>query len=219
MSERRNVPVPENEDEEDGLNIISGDDEDEGEDGEEATGEERTGLFEPGMPCDRCNSEPGAIGLDPTCRGAYDGEPQLFGHNCARAALTEAYSGIEGVAAVVEPFGEYSAHYYYRLHEMPSYRFVTDDIEALSWLMLALGGDCDRCGNAQSRFAWLSPKFVDQRLPEDKPVFRNMDGKMDHLCAGCAAAALAGAYKQLSLPLITVELPRGAMGLLIPTGD
>jgi len=200
----------EDEDEdEDGLNIVSGDDEDE---------EEAADLFEAGQPCDLCRSEDGRVGLDLTCRGAYDGEPVLLGYRCLAQGLTDAYAGVEGVAVVVEPFGEFDAHCYYRLDEMPAYRFVREDVEGISWLLLTIGDACARCGE-QSRFAWLTPDAVDQGLPEDRPVFRGLDGEFEMLCRGCVAKALASAYRSLDLPLMTVELPRSAMGVLMPTGD
>ena len=199
------------EEDEDGLNIVSGDD-------EELEDEEPEPLFEAGQRCDICENEDGRVGLDPTCRGAYDGDPQLFGYNCLEDGLKEAWSKVEGVAAVVEPFGEYAAHYYYRLDEMPAYQFVREDVEAMSWLMLSIGDACARCGQ-QSHVAWLTPDFVDQKLPEDRQVFRNLDQDVEHLCQSCAAAALAQAYRELELPLMTVELPRSAMGVLMPTGD
>ncbi|HEY7802565.1 MAG TPA: hypothetical protein VIE40_07810 [Dehalococcoidia bacterium] len=196
---------------EDGLNISSGDDEDE---------EEPEALFAEGQMCDVCQGEEGRVGLDPTCRGNYDdaGDPRLFGYNCLEQGLKEAYAGLEGVAAIVEPFGDFSAHYYYRLDEMPAYQFVREDVEAMSWLMLTVGDACARCGE-QSHVAWLTPNFVDQRLPENQPVFKNLDGDIEHLCAACAASALAGVYREIGLPLMTVELPRSAMGVLMPTGD
>ncbi len=195
----------------DGLNIVSDDDEEEEEPGE---------LFQAGQLCDVCQGEDGRVGLDPTCRGAYEdaGDPVLFGYNCLEQGLKTAWSKVEGVAAVVEPFGEYSAHYYYRLDEMPAYQFVREDVEALSWLMLSIGDNCARCGE-QSHVAWLTPEFVDQHLPENRPLFRNLDGVIEHLCTGCTASALSGAYRTLGLPLMTVELPRSAMGVLMPTGD
>jgi hypothetical protein len=197
---------------EDGLNIVSGDDDEEEED------EENEPLFEAGQRCDVCENEEGRVGLDPTCRGAYDGDPQLFGWDCLADGLKEAWSKVEGLAAVVEPFGEYSAHFYYRLDEMPAYQFVREDVEAMSWLMLSVGDACARCGE-QSHVAWLTPEFVDQKLPENRAVFRNLDADVEHLCQACTAAALAQAYRELELPLITVELPRSAMGVLMPTGD
>ncbi|HYM16282.1 MAG TPA: hypothetical protein VEZ14_12050 [Dehalococcoidia bacterium] len=194
----------------DGLRVVSGDDED-----EEGEAED---LFEEGQPCDLCQSEEGRVGLDPTCRGAYDGEPVLMGYKCLEAGLKDAYGSIEGVAVVVEPFGEFGAHYYYRLDEMPEYEFVREDVEAVSWLMLAIGDACARCGE-QSHVAWLTREFVDQKLPENRPVFRNLEGDVEKLCRGCAASALAVAYASLKLPLMTVELPRSAMGVLMPTGE
>ena len=110
--------------------------------------------------CDVCQGEEGRVGLDPTCRGNYDdaGEPTLFGYNCLEQGLKEAYAGLEGVAAIVEPFGDFSAHYYYRLDEMPAYQFVREDVEAMSWLMLTVGDACARCGE-QSHVAWLTPRL------------------------------------------------------------
>ena len=195
----------------DGLNITSGDDED--------NGEERSGaLFEPGQSCDVCGAEDGRVGLDPTCRGAYDGDPVFYGLNCLEAGLKAAYGAVEGVAVVVESFGDFSDHYYYRLDEMPAYQFVRDDVESVSWLLLTIGGSCGRCGE-QSHFAWLTRDFVDPALPENEPVFRNMDKDTEHLCGACTGAALALSYRSLDLPLMTVELPRSAMGIVMPTGD
>jgi hypothetical protein len=158
------------------------------------------------------------VGLDPTCRGAYDGDPVFYGLKCLPEGLKAVYAGVEGVAVIVEPFGEYSDHYYYRLDEMPSYQFVREDVEAISWLLLTIGDACARCGE-QSRFAWLTRDFVDPRLPENEPVFRNLEADIDHLCGPCAAGALASSYRSLELPLMTVELPRGAMGIMMPTGE
>ncbi len=193
------------------LNVISGDD------GEEESGD-TFGLFEPGQTCDVCSAEEGRVGLDPTCRGAYDGDPVLYGYNCLAEGLKKHWSALEGAAIIAEPFAEYSAHYYYRLDEMPAYSFVRQDVEALSWLMLSIGGPCARCGE-QSHNAWLTPAFIDERLPENEPVFRGLDGDIEHLCNDCTAAALAQIYREMELPLITVELPRSAMGVLMPTGE
>jgi hypothetical protein len=201
-------------DDDDGLNIVSGDDQD-ADDGQEG---ESGDLFEEGQACDRCGRAPGRVGLDPTCRGQYEGQPELACYDCAADALREAWSSVEGMAVVVQPFGEYSAHYYYRLDEMPAYRFVRDDIEAISWLFLTIGDDCARCGQ-QSRVAWLTRDNVDPSLPEDRPLFRRLDDGGEHLCASCTAAALADAYASLKLPLMTVEVPRSAMGVLMPTGE
>src|SRR5205085_7489010 len=115
-----------------------------------------------------------------------------FGYNCLEQGLKDAWKDVEGVAAVVEPFGEYGAHYYYRLDEMPAYQFVREDIEAMSWLMLSVGDNCARCGE-QSHVAWLTRGFVDQRLPENRAVFQNLDADIEHLCSSCAAGALAAA--------------------------
>ena len=205
--EKRDEIVDEDED---GLNIVSGGDDEEDEEVED--------LFEEGQPCDVCQAEDGRVGLDPTCRGTYDGEPVLLGYNCLEGALKDAYKGVDGVAIVVEPFGEYGAHYYYRLDEMPAYQFVREDVEAISWLLLTIGDACGRCGE-QSHFAWLTKEFVDERLPENRPLFRNLDGDIERLCRNCAASALAESYNSLNLPLMTVELPRSAMGILMPTGE
>lgn len=195
------------EDEEvDDFNIISEEDED---------GEP---LFAEGGECDICENEAGRVGIDPTCRGAYEGDRVLAGFTCAPDQLKQQYGAVDGVAVIVEPFGKYAAHYYYRLDEMPAYQFVREDVEAISWLMLTIGDECARCGQ-QSRFALLTKDFVDQRLPEGKAIFRNLDSPIEHLCGDCAAAHLARAYQTLRLPLITVEIPRGAMGVLMPTGE
>lgn len=200
------------EEQEDGLNIVS--DEDENEDDGEVIGD----LFEAGQFCDVCSKEEGRVGLDPTCRGAYDGDPVFLCFGCLTGALQDAYKGVEGSAIIVESFDEYADHYYYRLDEMPAYQFVREDVEAISWLLLTIGDDCARCGE-QSHFAWLTRDFVDARLPENKPVFRNLDGEIEHMCGACTGAALAASYKSLELPLMTVELPRSAMGIIMPTGE
>ncbi len=198
------------EEDEDGLNITSGDDDDEDE------GEPQA-LFAKGQPCDMCG-QPGRLGIDPTARAQYDGVPALVCFGCAPAALKEAYAGVEGIAIIVEPFDDYSAHYYYRLDELPAYQFVRDDVEAVSWLLLTIGDACARCGE-QSHVAWLTRDFVDAKLPENKPLFRNMDAEIEHLCNNCAAEALAASYASLNLPLITAEVPRAAMGIVMPTAD
>ena len=199
------------EDEDDGLTIISEDDEadDEG---------ESYDLFEEGQLCDICQHDQGRVGVDPTARGSYDGTPVLLCYECLEGGLKDHYGRVDGVAVVVEPFGEYSAHYYYRLDEMPAYQFVREDVEAISWLLLTIGDECKRCGE-QSHFAWLTRGFIDERLPENRPVFRNLDAEVLHLCTNCAAAALAEAYRSMQLPLMTVETPRSAMGILMPTGE
>lgn len=191
------------------LNIMSGDDED----GKEISG----AMFEEGQPCDVCAKTEGRIGLDPTCRGAYDGTPVLYCFACAADGLHDAYAGTEGLAVVVEPFAEFDAHYYYRLDELASYQFVREDIEPLSWLMLTIGDKCARCGE-QSRFAWLPSDAVDPQLSENESVFRGLDAA-ENLCGACTGLALARSCASLELPLMTVELPRSAMGLMMPTGD
>ncbi len=195
----------------DGLNIVSEDDD--VEEGEEA-------LFEEGEQCEICGAEPGIVGIDPTCHGMYPGEePLLAGQRCLEQALKDAYGKDEGIAVIVEPFGENDMHLYYRLDEMPAYQFPREDVEAISWLLLTIGDDCARCGG-QSHFAWLTPAFVDPELPEDpdRAVFRHMDRDIEHLCRDCAASRLAKSYGALNLPLITVEVPRSAMGVMMPSG-
>ena len=195
--------------EEDALTIIDGDAE---------TGGIEGGLFEPGQQCDICSAEPGVVGLDVTCRGAYPGDPVLYGATCLPEGLSAAYAAVEGIAVIVEPFDEYSDLYFYRLDEMPSYQFVREDIEAISWLLLTIGDECARCG-AQSRVAWLTRDFVDPKLPESQPLFRNLEQSIEHLCGGCAGTALARSCLSLELPLMRIELPRSAMGIMMPTGD
>jgi len=168
-----------------------------------------------------CNRETGRVGLDATCHGNYAGEEglTLLGYNGLEQALKDAYAKTEGIGVIVEPFGENMYHLYYRLDELPAYQFPREDIEAVSWQMLSLGDACSRCGQ-QSHFAWLTTDFVDPDLPEDEdePVFRNMDKDYERLCRSCTAIALAKAYKDLKLPLITAELPRAAMGIMMPSG-
>jgi len=209
MSHRRQDETDDAE-EDDGFNVVSGDDDDEA--------YVPHNVFGDGGPCDVCGQEPGRIGIDPTCRGAYDGDPVLVGFACAAEQLSRSYEGVEGVAIIVEPFGEYTAHFYYRLDEMPAYQFVREDVEAISWLMLTIGDACARCG-ALSRFALLTRDFVDEELPEGAQLFRNLDREIEHLCSSCAATYLARVYEALQAPLVTVELPRGAMGVLMPTGE
>ena len=200
------------EEDENGLNIVS-DEEDDDDEGE-MTGD----LFEPGQLCDVCSKEEGRVGLDPTCRGQYDGDPVFLCFGCLTGALQDAYKSVEGVAIIVESFDEYSDHYYYRLDEMPAYQFVREDVEAISWLLLTIGDNCARCGE-QGHFAWLTRENVDEHLPENKALFRKLDGEIEHLCGACAGAALSASYKSLELPLMTVELPRSAMGIMMPTGE
>ena len=209
---RRNDSEDEQEDE-DGLNIVGEDDDDD--DGEDEE------LFAPGDMCSRCESERGRVGLDPTCHGMYGGDdgPVLFGYDCLPQGLSEAYATTEGIGVIVEPFGHNKFHLYYRLDEMPAYQFCRSDIEAVSWLVLTLGDACSRCGE-QSHFAWLTKDFVDQELPEDEdtPVFRNLEGNLERLCRSCTAKALTASYTSMNLPLMTVELPRSAMGVMMPSG-
>lgn len=195
---------------EDGLRITSGDDEDDN--------GENSPLFAEGQRCDVCSDEDGRVGIDETCRGAYPGNPVLTGYNCLEGALRDAYARMEGVAAIVEPFGENGAHYYYRVDEMPAYEFVRSDIEAVSWLLLSIGDDCARCGE-QSHVAWMTQEVVDPRLPENEPVFRSLEADVEHLCTRCAATVVAASYRALGLPLMTVEVPRSAMGIIMPTSD
>jgi hypothetical protein len=197
----------------DGLNIMSDEDE------EYEDGDDIEELFTAGDQCQVCSAELGKVGLDPTCHGTYDGDLILFGYNCLENGLKDAYAKTEGIAVVAEPFGENKFHLYYRLDEMPAYQFPREDIEPISWLLLTIGDDCARCGE-QSHFVWLTPDFVDPELPEgdDEPVFRHLDRDVEHLCRACTATALAKAYKALRLPLMTVELPRSAMGVMMPSG-
>ena len=198
------------EEDEDGLNIIS----DEDDDGEAEGG----ALFEEGQLCDVCGQEPGRVGLDATCRGTYEGDATFYCYTCLPAGLKTAYKTVDGVAIIVESFGEYSDHYYYRLDEMPAYQFVREDVEAISWLLLTIGDQCSRC-KEQSHFAWLTREFVDTHLPENRTIFRNLDKEIEHLCSDCAAAAQAESYITLELPMMRVEVPRSAMGILMPTGE
>lgn len=209
---RRAETDKQREEDQNGLNIMSADDENEDE------GEVAGELFEPGQVCDVCGKEEGRVGLDPTCRGQYDGDPVFLCFGCLTGALQDAYKSVEGVAIIVESFDEYDNHYYYRLDEMPAYQFVREDVEAISWLLLTIGDKCARCGE-QGHFAWLTRENVDEHLPENKPLFRKLDGEIEHLCGACAGAALAASYKSLELPLMTVELPRSAMGVMMPTGE
>ena len=200
------------EEQEDGLNIISEDD-DEEDDGE--------AIFVEGELCWVCQKERGRVGIDPTCHGSYSGDdgPLLLGFDCLAKGLKDAYAKTEGIGVIVEPFGDNKFHLYYRLDEMPAYQFPREDIEGVSWMMLTIGDPCGRCGE-QSHFAWLTPAFVDPELPEEdtRAVFRNLDAEYERLCRGCAAAALAACYTSLDLPLMTVELPRSAMGVMMPSG-
>jgi hypothetical protein len=204
---------------EDEVNIVSADDEGEEFESDDDEGIELEELFEPGEKCHICSAEDGRIGLDPSCHGSYDGEPALLGRNCAEAALKDAYAQNDGIAIVVEPFGDNNFHLYYRLDEMPAYGFSREDIEGISWLLLTIGDACARCGE-QSHTAWLTTKFVDPSLPEepDRNVFRNLDKDIEHLCRACTAAALAAAYGKLNLPMLTIEVPRSAMGIMMPSG-
>ncbi|MEX2227978.1 MAG: hypothetical protein WEB52_16210 [Dehalococcoidia bacterium] len=210
MSERRKSETADDDrdDDDDEFNVVSGDDDD-------AVPYE---LFADGGDCSICGNEPGRIGIDPTVRGAYEGDPVLVGYACAAEQLKAAYDGVEGVGVIVEPFGEHSSHLYYRLDEMPAYQFVREDVEAMSWLMLTIGDECKRCGE-QSRFALLTKDFVDQDLPENAQVFRNLDREIEHLCSGCAATHLVRSYEALQVPLVTADVPRGAMGILMPAGE
>ena len=196
-------------------NIISADDED---DDYEDTSIEMEDIFAPGEKCYACTAEDGRIGLDPSCHGQYDGDATLLGYNCLEAALKDAYGQNDGIAIVVEPFGQNKFHLYYRLDEMPAYQFPRQDVEGISWLLLTIGDACARCGE-QSHAAWLTPNFVDKKLPEDPdtPVFRNLERDAEHLCWNCTAAALAAAYRKLDVPMMTVEVPRSAMGVMMPS--
>ncbi len=195
---------------EDGLNIISDEDDDDG----------TMARFTEGELCWICKDEQGRVGLDPTRHGSYDGDPVFYGYKCLEAGLRTAYAQNDGIAIIAEPFGGNAFHLYYRLDEMPAYQFAREDIEGISWLLLTIGDACARCGE-QSHYAWLTPDFVDPELPEEetRPVFRNLDKDIEHLCSNCTAAALAKAYEAMRLPLLTVEMPRSAMGVLMPSGE
>jgi len=145
-------------------------------------------------------------------------EPLLLCAMCLEGGIKDAFEQNDGIAIVVEPFGKNDMHLYYRLDEMPAYQFPREDVEAISWLLLTIGDDCARCGQ-QSHFAWLTSAFVDPELPEDpdRAVFRNMDRDIEHLCRACAATALAKSYLSLKLGLVTAEVPRSAMGVLMPS--
>jgi hypothetical protein len=197
----------------DGLNIASGDGEDDEDDYESP--------FVAGENCWVCQTEPGRVGIDPTCHGAYGGDDglNLVGYNCLDGALKDAYEKTEGIGVIAEPFGKYEFHLYYRIDELPAYGFAREDIEFVSWQMLSIGDPCSRCGE-QSHFAWLTPDFVDPDLPEgdDELVFRNTEKEYERLCRTCVAAALSAKYKALKVPLLTVEVPRSAMGIMMPSG-
>lgn len=200
------------EEDEDGLNILSDEDE------EDAPDES---MFVEGEMCWLCQEERGRVGLDPTCHGAYPGDdgPVLLGPKCLEARLVEAYAKNDGIAVIVEPFGDNNLHLYYRVDEMPAYQFPREDVEGISWILLTIGGPCARC-QEQSHFAWLTPEFVDPELPEEanRAVFKNLDAEFENLCRSCAAKELARAYLALPLSLVTVELPRSAMGVMMPSG-
>lgn len=201
------------EDDADGLNILSDEDEEDDVDTEP--------MFVAGDKCWSCQEEPGRVGLDPSCHGMYPGgdDPILLGATCLEAKLIEAYSKNDGIAVIVEPFGEHALHLYYRVDEMPAYQFSREDVEGISWILLTIGGPCARC-KEQSHFAWLTPSFVDPELPEeaDRAVFRNLDADFENLCRSCAAKALSKAYLLLGVPLMNVEIPRSAMGVMMPSG-
>jgi hypothetical protein len=90
---------------------------------------------------------------------------------CAPAALKDAFSGVQGISVIVEPFDDYDTIYYYRVDEMPAYSFIRDDIEAVSWLLLTVGDDRGAAASRASD-AWLTRDFTDPR-PEGEPVFRD----------------------------------------------
>ena len=184
---------------------------------EEEVEEEYEGLFTEGQACDLCG-KPGRVGIDPTCRGNYDGEPKLACFDCAPSVLKDAFAEVQGMSAIVEPLEDYDVLWYYRIDEMASYQFVREDLEGISWLLLTVGGPCSRCGE-QSRHAWLTSDVIDPKLPEGKAVFRNLDSDTEALCNGCAAGAINDACKAIDMPLIAIEVPRSAMGVLIPTGE
>ena len=92
-----------------GLNIVSGDDDDEQPDEDEEE-DEAADLFEEGQQCDVCAAEEGRVGLDPTCRGAYDGDPVLYGYNCLEKGLKDAYRPLEGVVGLEREGERRGAH-------------------------------------------------------------------------------------------------------------
>jgi hypothetical protein len=100
----------------DGLNILSDDDDEDDEEEE---------MFAEGELCWACQSEPGRVGVDPTCHGVYTGEDgaTLLGYDCLAKGLKDAYARTEGIAVIVEPFADNKFHLYYRLDEMPAYQF------------------------------------------------------------------------------------------------
>jgi hypothetical protein len=201
----------------DGLNVYSRDDDDE--DGE---GDVVASPFTQGEVCWQCQDQIGKVGVDPTCHGQYGGDhdPIWLCYKCLPEQLKQHYNAAEGIAVVAEPFGTNNLHLYYRLDEMPAYQFPREDIEPISWLLLTIGDECVVCGE-QSHYAWLSTDFIDPALPEDEstPVFRNLEGDVQHLCGGCTADRLASRYEDMRLPLIHAEVPRSAMGLMMPSKE
>jgi hypothetical protein len=98
---------------------------------------------------------------------------------------------------------------------MPAYQFpriMTFDISAAAH-------DRRRLRAAASRVtAWLTPNFVDKNLPEDPdtPVFRNLDKDAEHLC-WTAPRPPSPPPTANSTPMMTAEVPRSAMGVMMPS--
>lgn len=172
-------------------------------------------LFVAGQRCDSCGAAEGRVGIDPTCGGAYDGEPTLVCHDCLEPALRRSYDAMQGIAVVVEPAAVFDTHDYYRVDEMASYEFLQEDIDAVSWMLLAVGGGCEECGE-QSHALWLPVEAIDIHLPDDTPIIVNPEAPGRLLCGGCLAQTLTRAYRATGRPLLQVEVPRAAMGLLLP---
>ncbi|HWQ27869.1 MAG TPA: hypothetical protein VNN12_02470 [Dehalococcoidia bacterium] len=172
-------------------------------------------LFEEGQRCDACGVVEGRVGIDPTCGGVYDGEPTLVCYDCLGPALRRHYGAMEGIAVVVEPAAVFDTHDYYRIDEMAAYEFLQEDIDTVAWMLLEIGGECQQCGE-QSHVLWLPIEAIDIELPDDTPIFVNPDAPRRFLCGTCAGEALARAYRASERRLLQVEVPRAAMGLLLP---
>ncbi|HXF52277.1 MAG TPA: hypothetical protein VNM43_11405 [Dehalococcoidia bacterium] len=172
-------------------------------------------LFEEGQRCDACGVTEGRVGIDPTCGGVYDGTPTFVCYDCLQPALRRHYEAMEGIAVVVEPAALFDTHDYYRVDEMAAYEFLQEDIDTVSWMLLTIGGDCEECGE-QSHVLWLPVEAIDVELPEDTPIFVNPEAPRKLLCGPCAADTLAQAYCAAERRLWQVEVPRAAMGLLLP---
>lgn len=186
--------------------------------GDPGPGEEEEGfapLFAEGQRCDACGVAEGRVGIDPTCGGVYDGTPAFVCYDCLGPALRREYERMEGIAVIVEPAAMFDTHDYYRIDEMAAYEFLQEDIDTVAWMLLATGGDCEECCE-QSHVLWLPVDAIDVELPEDAPIFVNPEAPRRLLCGPCAADALAMAYRAAERRLWQVEVPRAAMGLLLP---